>query len=280
MLSEETRPAAVPEPMPARGTMPSPGCTCGGCAAQIEQLRSDFEQRLQLRTAEFEAALKQLEAFSYTVSHDLRAPLRAIDGFSKIVLDDYGPLLPDTGRQYLSLIRDSAQKMGRLITDLLSFSRAGRARLVKRAVNTQALVAEALAMLAPLRAGRQVELRVGQLPPCHGDTELLRQVWVNLLSNALKYSRPRTLAVIEVSGHARADGSVHYLVRDNGVGFDMRHADKLFGVFERLHPSADFEGTGVGLAIVQQIVQRHGGDIQAGATPGQGAIFQFHLPAP
>lgn len=282
MLSEETRLAAVPEQTLAPGGRPAPlasHCTCGGCAAEIERLRGDFEQRLQSRSTEFEAAIKQLEAFSYTVSHDLRAPLRAIDGFSKIVLDDYGPLLPDPGRQYLALIRDSAQKMGRLITDLLSFSRAGRARLVKRPVNTQAVVAEALSMLAPLRAGRQLDLRIGLLPPCHGDTELLRQVWVNLLSNALKYSRPRTLAVIEVSGHTGPDGSVRYQVRDNGVGFDMRHADKLFGVFERLHPPAEFEGTGVGLAIVQQIVQRHGGDIHAGATPGQGATFEFHLPA-
>ena len=269
MLSEETiRPAEVPE-----------APVTDDCAAQLAALRAEFEHRLAQRSAEFEAAIKQLEAFSYTVSHDLRAPLRAIDGFSKIVLDDYGPLLPDTGRQYLALIRDSAQKMGRLITDLLSFSRAGRAELHKRPVNTQVLVAEALSTLAPLRAGRQIDLRIGQLPPCHGDTALLRQVWVNLLSNALKYSRPREVAVIEVHGRVESDGSVRYSVRDNGVGFDMRHAERLFGVFERLHQADDFEGTGVGLAIVQQILQRHGGGITASAVTGHGAIFEFHVPA-
>ena len=269
MLSEELiQPAAVPEP-----------AASDDCAAQLAALRAEFEQRLAQRSAEFEAAIKQLEAFSYTVSHDLRAPLRAIDGLSKIVADDYGELLPDTGRRYLALIRDSAQKMGRLITDLLSFSRAGRAELHKRPVNTQTLVAEALATLAPMCAGRQIDLRVHPLPPCHGDTALLRQVWVNLLSNALKYSRQREVAVIEVQGRLEGDGSVHYAVRDNGVGFDMRHAERLFGVFERLHEGDDIEGTGVGLAIVQQIVQRHGGGVTANALPGQGAIFEFHVPA-
>ncbi|MEF7616051.1 PAS domain-containing protein [Aquincola sp. MAHUQ-54] len=248
-------------------------------AAEIARMNTEMEQRVRERTAELEAALKQLEAFSYTVSHDLRAPLRALDGFSKIVLDEYGPQLPESGRRYLGIIRDSAQKMGRLITDLLAFSRTGRVRLSRRAVNTQALVTEAVATLAPLREGRRIDLRIGSLPPCHGDVSLLRQVWVNLLSNAFKYSRQRDPAVIEVSGEAAADGSVRYRVRDNGVGFDMRHADKLFGVFERLHRTAEFEGNGVGLAIVQQILERHGGSIRAESAPGDGATFQFHLPA-
>jgi PAS domain S-box-containing protein len=243
---------------------------------EIHRLNTELEQRVTERTDELQAANKELEAFSYSVSHDLRAPLRAVDGFSQAVLEDFGPQLPEEGRHYLETIRQGAQKMGALIDDLLTFSRLSRAPLNRQEVNTARLVRDVLDDMNPLHARRQIDLRIGELPPCAGDPALLRQVWINLLSNAFKYSQNREAAVVEVGCEASPEGDV-FFVRDNGTGFDMRYADKLFGVFNRLHRAEDYEGTGVGLAIVQRIIHRHGGRVWADAAVDRGATFRFTL---
>jgi len=243
---------------------------------EIRQLNAGLEQRVAERTTQLEAANKELEAFSYSVSHDLRAPLRAVDGFSQAVEEDYGPQLPEEGRRYLHTIREGAQRMGALIDDLLTFSRMSRLEIKKEWVDTGKLVRDALAELSPQQTGRQVEIRLGELPACQGDAALLKQVWINLLSNALKYTRKRDAAVIEIGCTREHDANV-YFVRDNGTGFDMQYAHKLFGVFQRLHRAEDYEGTGVGLAIVQRIVHRHGGRVWADAALDRGATFHFTL---
>jgi PAS domain S-box-containing protein len=243
---------------------------------QIQQLNTDLERRVIERTGQLEAANKELEAFSYSVSHDLRAPLRAVSGFSQIVLEDYGALLPDEGREHLQTIRDGAQRMGTLIDDLLAFARVSRLPLTMQAVDVERQVQDCLRELEPEASGRALDLRVGALPPCHGDPALLKQVWLNLLSNALKYSKNRAECVLEI-GSLNEHGETAYFVRDNGAGFDMKYAGKLFGVFQRLHRQEDFEGTGVGLAIVQRIVNRHGGRIWADSAVDRGATFYFTL---
>lgn len=245
-------------------------------AAEVQRLNAELEQRVQERTQALSDAVKELEAFSYSVSHDLRAPLRALDGFSLTLLHKHAAQLAPEAQRYLGIIRDSVARMGQLIDDLLAFSQVGRVALKRMAVDPNLLVRDAIAQLAPALQGRQIQWQLAELPACEGDLALLRQVWINLLSNAVKYSRGRTPALIEV-GASSNGGRVTYHVRDNGAGFDMRHAHRLFGVFERLHGSDEFEGTGVGLAIVQRIVQRHGGGIRAEAVPGQGAAFFFDL---
>ncbi len=243
---------------------------------QISRLNAELEQRVAVRTAQLAAANSELEAFSYSVSHDLRAPLRAVDGFSRILVEDYGPQLPAEARRYLDTIRGGAQRMGTLIDDLLTFSRLSRSELSKRAVDVARLVREVLDDFTALRAGREIELKIGELPVCSGDPALLKQVWINLLSNALKYTRTRRPAVVEI-GCERQNGENVYFIRDNGAGFDMRYADKLFGVFQRLHRAEDYEGTGVGLAIVQRVIHRHGGRVWAEAAVERGATFYFTL---
>jgi PAS domain S-box-containing protein len=243
---------------------------------KIQALNADLEKRVIERTAQLEAANKELEAFSYSVSHDLRAPLRAVDGFSQAVLEDYGPQLPAECRQDLQTIRNAAQKMGELIDDLLTFSRLSRLPLSKSTVDTGKLVRGVLEELGLQREGRRIEMRIADLPPCQADRALLKQVWVNLLSNALKYSGKREAAVVEVGCGREKDQEV-YFVRDNGTGFDMKYAHKLFGVFQRLHRAEDYEGTGVGLAIVQRIIHRHGGRIWAESAVDMGATFYFTL---
>jgi PAS domain S-box-containing protein len=243
---------------------------------EVRRLNADLENRVAQRTADLEAANKELEAFSYSVSHDLRAPLRAVDGFSQALLEDYGAQLPEGGQRYLRTIRRGAQTMGMLIDDLLAFSRLSRAPLQTREVNVQQMAADILDELAGQIEGRQVEVRLNELPPCKGDPALLKQVWINLLSNAFKYTRQRESAVVEIGFDPHLSGGSYY-VRDNGAGFDMRYVDKLFGVFQRLHRAEDFEGTGVGLAIVQRIVQRHGGRVWADAAVDRGATFHFTL---
>jgi light-regulated signal transduction histidine kinase (bacteriophytochrome) len=249
-------------------------------ALAVRQLRmenKELEQRVRQRTIELEAANKELEAFSYSVSHDLRAPLRGIDGFSEILLRDYGPQLPEPAQRLLNIVYTSAQRMGHLIEDLLNFSRLSRQPLSKRPVNLDSLVRQVLDDLQKEQEGRQVEISIGQLPECVGDPALLKQVVVNLLSNALKFSRQREPAQIEVGCRDEGIEQV-YFVRDNGAGFDMDYAGKLFGVFQRLHRAEEFEGTGIGLSIVQRIVHRHGGRTWAEGKVGAGATFFFSLP--
>jgi len=241
-------------------------------------LRVELEGRVHERTLELEEANQELEAFSYSISHDLRSPLRAIDGFSRIVMTDYAPQLPPEARVYLEDVRTNAQRMGTLITDLLAFSRLSRQSLKKQSVDMTAVLMQCWKELASEREGRQVELKLGPLPEGLADPSLIKQVWMNLLSNALKYSRQTKYAVVEITCNGEAL-SGEYSVKDNGVGFDMKYAPKLFGVFQRLHRAEDFEGSGVGLAIVQRIIRRHGGVVRAIGEPGGGATFSFILSA-
>jgi PAS domain S-box-containing protein len=236
--------------------------------------RKWHEGTLQEKNVQLQAAVDELEAFSYSVSHDLRTPLRAIDGFSRILLKQYGPTLTEEAREYLQLVRDNTVQMGHLVDDLLAFSRFGRQALKKRQVATGAIVAQVLRDMRGRTEGRSVNVSVGDTPSVWGDPSLLKQVFVNLIDNAFKYTRLRAEAVIEI-GSRESDGERVFFVRDNGAGFDMQYASKLFGVFQRLHRAEDFEGTGVGLAIVQRIVQRHGGRIWADAAVDRGATFYF-----
>lgn len=233
-------------------------------------------QKVQAANKLLEAANKELESFSYSVSHDLRAPLRAMDGFSRAVLEDHAATLPEDGRRHLQIIRSNAQRMGQLIDDLLTFSRLSRAPLKKLPVDMRALVLAALEDLGVDLNSSRLDLRLTDMPEGVGDAALLKQVWLNLLSNALKYSRKQETAIIEI-GCLTNDGQKTYFVRDNGAGFDMRYAHKLFGVFQRLHRAEDYEGTGVGLAIVQRVIHRHGGRVWAESALGQGATFCFTL---
>ncbi len=246
--------------------------------AQLRGLISGLEQRVDERTAQLQAANRELESFTYSVSHDLRAPLRAIDGYAQIIEDEYQAKLDDEGRRVLGIVRGEARRMGDLIDDLLRFSRLGRHPLQKRITDMTGLVREVFAELERGAAERRVELRLSALPGVEADPGLIRQVWANLLENAFKFTSGKDLAVIEVSGSVQGANAV-YCVRDNGAGFDMRHADKLFGVFQRLHREDEFEGTGVGLALAHRILERHGGRIWAEGEEGRGAVFRFALPA-
>jgi signal transduction histidine kinase len=249
-------------------------------AAAFDDMAQQLETqmaRLASKNRELEAANRELEAFSYSVSHDLRAPIRHITGFVELLEKRAPAGLDEKSRHYLRVISDASRKMGALIDDLLSFSRMARAELVAGRVPLGPLVDGVIGDLARDADGRQVVWDVAPLPEVSGDAAMLRQVWFNLIANALKFSRSRPSARIQI-GALTADGEVRCFVRDNGVGFDMKYANKLFGVFQRLHREADFEGTGVGLANVQRIVHRHGGRAWAEATPGQGAVFWFSLP--
>jgi light-regulated signal transduction histidine kinase (bacteriophytochrome) len=250
---------------------------------EIRRFGQRLERLVDQRTAELreanrqlEAANRDLEAFSYSVSHDLRAPLRAIDGFSRLLVDEYADDVPSEARRYLGVVSHNAQQMGALIDGLLTFSRLGQQQLSRRRVDVDALTREVVAELGAESDGRSVEFSIGALPSAQADRMLLRQVVFNLLSNALKYTREMAAARIEIGCDER-DGTSVYFVRDNGVGFDMRYADKLFQVFQRLHRAEDYEGTGLGLALVARIIERHDGRIWAQAKPGEGAAFYFTL---
>ncbi|MBN1148908.1 MAG: PAS domain S-box protein [Anaerolineales bacterium] len=243
---------------------------------EVRRLNAELEHRVIERTAQLEAANKELEAFAYSVSHDLRAPLRAMDGFSRILIDEYASQVPPGAQDYLQRVRNNAQRMGRLIEDLLAFSRLGRQELVKKYLQPGKLVQQVLEELEEEHKDRNVEIAIADLPPCFADPASLRQVYANLLGNAFKFTRTREAARIEV-GFEQKEGETIYFVRDNGVGFDMAYADKLFGVFQRLHQVGEYEGTGVGLAIVQRIVHRHSGRVWAVAEEGKGAAFYFTL---
>jgi len=249
-------------------------------ALTVRALRMEnaaLTRRLQERTDELEAANKELGAFSFSVSHDLQAPIRAILGFSGILLDQHSPNLSDEGRRLLNIIQGSAKKTGELIEGLLRLSHLGRQPLMKRPVSTSSLVQEVVDDLRKQQGDRRIEIQVGELPDCIGDQLLLRQVFVNLLSNAVKFTRRTENALIEV-GFRREGAEEAYFVRDNGAGFNMQYAEKLFGVFQRMHSGDEFEGTGVGLSIVERIIRRHGGRIWADSAVDKGTIFSFTLP--
>ncbi len=226
------------------------------------------------KAAQLETANRELESFSYSVSHDLRAPLRAIASFVEILTEDYQDRLDDEGRHYLEIIGSNVSHMNELIRDLLAFSRLTRQSLTKDTVDMTALAAEAFSQLKP--TDTPVEWELDRLPEAYGDARMLRQVWTNLVSNALKYSRESNPPRIHVSS-LQESGRTVYVIEDNGVGFDESYQDKLFAVFQRLHADKSFEGTGVGLSIVQRIIQRHSGRIWARSTPGEGAAFYFYL---
>lgn len=246
-------------------------------AMENVQVYADLERRVEERTAEWQELNRELEAFSYSVSHDLRAPLRAIDGFARILEEEHGHSLDDEGRRCLGIVLKSAGRMQRLIDDLLEFSRTGRKPLEVSHVDMATMTRAVIEELTRLQPEREVDFRIGDLPPTTGDPAMLRQVLTNLLSNALKYTRGRQPAIIEVGARSET-GETVYFVRDNGVGFDEKHAGKLFGVFQRLHKAEEFEGTGVGLALVKSIVDRHRGRIRGEGRVGGGATFSFSLP--
>jgi signal transduction histidine kinase len=235
---------------------------------------AELESRVLERTAELEAVNKELASFSYSVSHDLRAPLRAVDGYARMLEEDYAARLDGEGRRLLSVVRDSAGRMGQLIDDLLAFSRLSRQPLARHSVDNQRLVEE---VIAEVRGDSRAAIEVGELQAAGGDRALLKQVWVNLVGNALKYSSKREAPRVEIGSHVEGEENI-YWVRDNGAGFDMRYAAKLFSVFQRLHAQEEFAGTGVGLAIVQRVVSRHGGRVWAEGKPDAGATFFFSLP--
>ncbi|HEX7221531.1 MAG TPA: MASE4 domain-containing protein [Burkholderiales bacterium] len=242
--------------------------------AQVRNHAAELETTVRRRTEALQAANKELEGFSYSVSHDLRAPLRAVDGYARMLEEDYAGRLDEEGRRLLSVVRQASARMGQLIDDLLQFSRLGRQEPAKQPVDMAGLARE---VAAELGNGGSAAIEIGELPRATADRALMRQVWANLVGNALKYSGKRADARIEIGGERNGRENV-YWVRDNGVGFDMRYVDKLFGVFQRLHRADEFEGTGVGLAIVQRVVGRHGGRVWAEGKPGDGACFHFALP--
>ena len=244
---------------------------------QVKQLNAELEQRVQKRTQQLALANKELEAFSYSVSHDLRAPLRHINGFVEILQSTAGDALDAESRGFLDTIADSARQMGKLIDDLLAFSRMGRTELRFAPVKLDDIVAESVRELRQECEGRDIRWNFHPLPEVRGDPAMLRQVFINLLANAVKYTRTRVPAEIEVSAAETADEYI-LSVRDNGVGFDNAYAHKLFGVFQRLHPAHEFEGTGIGLAIVRRVVARHGGRVWAEGKMDEGAAFHFSLP--
>lgn len=249
-------------------------------ALDIRRLRmenAELQRRVRERSAELEAVNRELEAFSYSVSHDLRAPLRAINGYCRMIEEDVGDRLGESGGRLFGVVRESSRKMEHLIDDLLAFSRTGRQPIRAREIDMGSLAGEAW---KEVRAGwpdRQPDFTLRPLPRSWGDPALLKQVWLNLLSNSMKYSGKRDKPVIEVSAEDQGS-TVTYRVRDNGAGFDMRYVEKLFGVFQRLHPESEFSGTGVGLAIVQRVVARHNGRVWAEGKVDEGATFHFSLP--
>jgi light-regulated signal transduction histidine kinase (bacteriophytochrome) len=242
-----------------------------------EEIRG-LNQELERGSAELELTNKELEAFAYSVSHDLRAPLRHMSGYAELLQKKASSVLDDKSRRYVTMILESANRMGKLIDDLLAFSRIGRAETQKTLVNLAQLVEEVRGEVRQEAEGREIDWRIGKLPVCYGDRSMLRLVLVNLISNAVKFTRIRQRAEIEVGFAGSDNGDVEVFVRDNGAGFDMKYVHKLFGVFQRLHQTETFEGTGIGLATVQRIIHRHGGKVRAEGVVDQGAVFYFSVP--
>jgi len=245
---------------------------------ELRRINETLEQRVLARTAELDATNKELEAFSYSVAHDLRAPLRHMDGFIRLLKKHAWTSLEEKNQRYLGIISDSARQMGLLIDDLLAFSRVGRAELQLLPVSLQQLVQEAMQELREETQGRDIAWKIGQLPEVMVDRSMMRLVMINLLANAVKFTGKRDRAEIEVGTSPDEAEGIVVFVRDNGVGFDMEYADKLFGVFQRLHPAEEYEGTGIGLANVQRIIHRHKGRTWARGEVGEGATFYFSLP--
>jgi PAS domain S-box-containing protein len=243
----------------------------------IRILNNELEQRVIERTSQLEAANKELEAFSYSVSHDLRAPLRHINGYISLLNERYRDELPEKALHYLEIVTSAAKQMGILIDDLLQFSRTGRQEVHQTKTDMNILIKEVLELLKPDIENRKINWSVQELPIVFSDYSLLKQVWLNLLDNAVKYTRNEKLAEISI-GCTENQENVVFFVRDNGVGFDMKYANKLFGVFQRLHSQSEFEGTGIGLANVQRIIHKHNGQVWFKAQPGTGATFFFSLP--
>jgi hypothetical protein len=243
---------------------------------QLEKRVSERTSELERANLELAAVNRELESFSYSVSHDLRAPLRTVQGFCQMYMEDFATSISPEGRVLLDHVATGAQRMGQLIEDLLALSHIGRRPLMRGTFSLEELARRVMAECLGGQPRRRVDVRIGALGHCEGDASLIEQVWVNLLSNALKFTRGRDPGVIEVDCREEDEGTV-YFVRDNGVGFKMEYADRLFGVFQRLHSEAEFEGTGVGLSIVQRIIQRHGGRIWVQSMPGTGTTFHFTL---
>jgi signal transduction histidine kinase len=257
------------------------GLTVAGFSAvrrRIEENLLQTQEDLAKRAVELQVANKELEAFAYSVSHDLRAPLRHVVGYAELLQKQAASALDEKAKHYLKTMLEAAKKMGTLIDDLLGFSRIGRAETNKVAVDLEQLVAQVIAELAQDTSGRDIAWKIGALPVCYGDRAMLRMVFVNLLSNAVKFTRQRSRAEIEIGCIQQENNQVKLSVGDNGAGFDMRHVNKLFGVFQRLHLPEEFEGTGIGLATVQRIVHRHGGTCWAEGAVDQGATFYFTFP--
>jgi PAS domain S-box-containing protein len=246
---------------------------------RIEDSLRGAQEELAKRATELEAANNELEAFTYSVSHDLRAPLRHVLGYAELLQKHSSPILDDKARRYMAMILEASKRMGGLIDDLLGFSRIGRAEARKTAVNLDQLVREVIAELSEDTKDRNIAWTIGALPVCYGDRSMLKLVLANLLSNAVKFTRTRARAKIEIGCAAGKDNQVEVFVADNGAGFEMQYVNKLFGVFQRLHRAEEFEGSGIGLATVQRIIHRHGGTVRADGAVDQGATFYFSLPS-
>jgi light-regulated signal transduction histidine kinase (bacteriophytochrome) len=244
---------------------------------EIQRLNAELEQRVRERTVELEMMVKELEAFTYSISDDMRGPLRAIDGFSRVLVEEYSEKLDKEGKRLLDIIRTNSRSISELIDGLLTFSRLGRQPIEQTDVNMKDLAKGVFDEVHAGQKDRHIELNLQDLPPAFGDRAMIRQVLHNLLSNALKFTRAKQDAKIEIGSRIDGDRATYY-VRDNGVGFDMQYSNKLFGMFQKLHNVEEFEGSGVGLALVQRIVLRHGGRVWAEGKPNEGATFYFSLP--